>query len=69
MSKMRYHVVIRTSPVGIGSKFVGTCSLCGQTGLKASAARLLCENPRGVTRDGAVIAAIMGGRDAEGTAT
>ena len=58
---MKYHVVNRTSPKG--GPFIGTCALCGKTGLPASAALERCENVRGLTRDEAVIEAILGPDD------
>lgn len=61
MTAMQYHVVERTSPKGPGSPFIGTCSLCGKTGLTAAAALQRCENVRGLTRDEAVMEAITGG--------
>lgn len=55
-----YHAVHRTSPKGPGQPFVGTCALCGKTGLPASAALEECENVRGLTQDEAVVEAILG---------
>ena len=52
------HLVVRTSPKGPGQKFIGTCALCGQTGLKAADALSPCPNPDGVTKDGVLLAAI-----------
>lgn len=60
---MRYHVVNRTSQKGVGQPFIGTCALCGKTGLRASAALEFCENVRCLSRDDAVIEAITGSRD------
>lgn len=54
----RHHAIERTSPKG--GPFVGTCMLCGKTGLPASAALERCENQRGLSSDDAVIAAILG---------
>lgn len=54
----RFHAIERTSPKGPGQKFIGTCSLCGKTGLPASAAREYCENTRGLTQDEALLEAI-----------
>lgn len=54
---MRYHAVHRTSPKG--GIFIGTCTLCGKTGLPASAALERCENVRGLSRDEAIIEAIL----------
>jgi hypothetical protein len=56
---MKHHVE-RTSPKGPGSPFVGTCRLCGMTGLKASAALEECENVRGLSADEALIEAVTG---------
>lgn len=57
---MIYHAVNRTSPKGPGKPFIGTCALCGKTGLSASAALEECENVRGLTQDEALIEAILG---------
>lgn len=54
------HIVLRTSPKGPGSPFVGRCALCGEENLSASAALLECLNPNKVTADEAVIRAILG---------
>jgi hypothetical protein len=56
---MKHHVE-RTSPKGPGNPFIGTCRLCGTTGLKASAALADCENVRGLTSDEALIEVISG---------
>lgn len=40
--------------------FIGTCRLCGKTGLKASAALEDCENVRGLSTEEALIETIMG---------
>jgi hypothetical protein len=40
--------------------FIGTCRLCGMTGLKASAALEDCENVRGLSVEEALIETIMG---------
>lgn len=53
------HALERTSPKG--EKFIGTCRLCGATGLLMGDARKPCPNPRGVTEDQAVLDAIGGG--------
>jgi hypothetical protein len=54
---MKHHVE-RTSPKGPGMPFIGTCRLCGMTGLKASAALEDCENVRGLSSEGALIETI-----------
>lgn len=54
------HAIERTSPKGPGQTFIGTCRLCGVTGLKASAALEDCENVRGLTPDAALIETITG---------
>jgi hypothetical protein len=43
--------------------FIGTCRLCGKTGLKASAALEDCENVRGLSADEALIETIVGEPD------
>jgi len=43
--------------------FIGTCRLCGMTGLKASAALEDCENVRGLSVEEAMIETIMGEPD------
>lgn len=58
MTQARYHAIERTSPKGPGQKFIGTCRLCGQTGLPASAALERCENVRGLTSDEALLECI-----------
>ena len=57
---MKHHVE-RTSPKGPGMPFIGTCRLCGKTGLKASAALDDCENVRGLSVEEAMIETIAGG--------
>lgn len=57
---MRTHSLERTSPKG--EDFVGRCVLCGAKGLPMKAALERCENPTGVTQDGALLDAI-GGHD------
>lgn len=54
----RMHSLQRTSPKG--GPFVGTCSLCGRTGLKFEDLTTECENQRGLTQDEAVVEAIKG---------
>lgn len=56
---MKHHVE-RTSPKGPGMPFIGTCRLCGMTGLKASAALEDCENVRGLSAEEAFIETIKG---------
>lgn len=56
---MKHHVE-RTSAKGPGMIFIGTCRLCGMTGLTASAALEDCENVRGLTAEEALIETIMG---------
>jgi hypothetical protein len=53
-----HHYVERTSPKG--GPFIGKCRLCGKEGLPASAALDLCENPKGVSTETALIDAITG---------
>ena len=60
MNMAVYHAIERTSPKGPGSQFLGTCRLCGIQNLPASAARLECENPRGLTNDEALLETIEG---------
>lgn len=55
---MIYHAIERTSPKGPGSKFIGTCRLCGTPNLPADAALLECPNQRGLTADEALIETI-----------
>jgi hypothetical protein len=52
------HAIERTSPKGPGQPFIGTCRLCGKTGLPAIAALEPCENIRGLTQDEALLEAI-----------
>jgi hypothetical protein len=61
-----YHAIERTSPKGPGSKFTGTCRLCGTPNLPASAALEECPNQRGLTQDEALIEAIDGERTSDG---
>lgn len=56
-----FHAIERTSPKGPGSKFVGTCRLCGTPNLPSSAASQECQNQRGLTPDEALVEAIRGG--------
>jgi len=56
---MKHHVE-RTSPKGPSQPFIGTCRLCGVTGLKASAALEDCENVRGLSSNEALVEAITG---------
>ena len=54
---MKHHVE-RTSPKG--QPFVGTCRLCGMSGLKMSAAHEDCENVRGLSAEDALVEAVLG---------
>lgn len=54
----RQHSLQRTSPKG--GPFIGTCSLCGKTGLTFDDMREECENPRGLSTDEAVVEAVIG---------
>lgn len=56
----RTHCLERTSP--IGEKFIGKCVLCGQEGLTFKQALEHCPNPKGITKDDAVIMALEGER-------
>ena len=49
---MKHHIE-RTSPKG--EAFVGTCRLCGQTGLRAADATKDCANVRGLTEGEAML--------------
>lgn len=55
---MQSHSLERTSPKG--ERFVGTCRLCGQTGLTTANMNDECPNTRGLSQDEAVIDAIEG---------
>lgn len=57
------HRIERTSPKGLGQKFIGTCAQCGKAGLTFADIDEDCPNPDGLTQDEALIAAI----DAEDT--
>jgi hypothetical protein len=59
------HSIHRTSPTGPGQKFVGTCSLCGRTGLTFANMGEPCWNQRGLTQDEALLEAIEGPPTAE----
>lgn len=59
------HVIERTSPKGL--KFVGTCRLCGATGLTLADSDDDCANVRGLTEDQALIEAIAPPDDATPT--
>jgi hypothetical protein len=52
------HNIERTSPKGPGQKFVGTCTLCGKTGLTFANSREYCENVRGLSEDEALLEVI-----------
>lgn len=60
MTPSRMHSLNRTSPKG--GPFVGTCALCGKTGLSLTDMKSECENPRGLSADDAVIEAVRGDR-------
>lgn len=53
----RTHSIERTSPKG--GPFMGTCTLCGQTGLTFSD-ESECPNQRGLSQDEALLEAIEG---------
>lgn len=53
---MKHHVE-RTSPKG--QQFIGTCRLCGLTGLTSSGALQDCENVRGLSEDEAMVESIL----------
>lgn len=55
MSESRFHALVRTSPKGPGQQFIGTCSLCGKTGLPGSDIFEYCENIRGLTTEEAIV--------------
>lgn len=55
-----YHSIERTSPKGQGQNFVGTCRLCGKTGLTFANMDDECENIRGLTEEEALVEAIEG---------
>lgn len=59
---MKHHVE-RTSPKGPGMPFIGTCRLCGKSGLKASAALEDCENVRGLSAEEAFVETVTGEPD------
>lgn len=59
------HAIIRTSPTG--QPFVGTCSLCGQTGLRMRDMEQPCFNMRGLSDDEAVIETIENAALAKGS--
>jgi hypothetical protein len=52
------HALERTNQKG--QPFIGTCTLCGATGLPAKAALEDCPNVRGLTEDQALVEAIVG---------
>jgi hypothetical protein len=58
---MKHHVE-RTSPKGHGQTFIGTCRLCGKSGLEASAVLEDCENVRGLSVEEALIETVTGER-------
>lgn len=52
----KMHALRRTSPKG--QPFIGTCTLCGREGLRASQAAEYCENIIGLTQEQALVDAI-----------
>lgn len=52
------HVLERTS--ALGELFVGTCTLCGVSGLRATQANEACRNPRRVSAATALLDAVQG---------
>ena len=54
------HALRRTGPTGKGSRFIGTCILCGTPNLPSSAALEPCPNQRGLTGDEALVEIIEG---------
>jgi hypothetical protein len=50
------HLVDRTSPKG--GPFIGTCRLCGMSGLTIGAALTECENVRGLSPSEALLEAL-----------
>ncbi len=52
------HLINRVSPRG--ESFVGTCALCGKTGLKINDVHEACDNPVGVSINDAILTAIIG---------
>lgn len=57
------HAINRTSPKG--GPFIGTCFLCGKTGLKSEAVLEECENVRGLSQEQAILEAIEPKQDWE----
>ena len=53
MTTARFHHIERTSPKG--GPFLGTCVLCGKTGLRLSAANEPCDNVRRVSAEDAIV--------------
>ena len=51
-------LVNRTSPYG--QPFVGTCASCGKTGLTFGELTEHCDNPRGLTKEAALLEAVNG---------
>lgn len=51
----KHHNLIRTSPKGLGQKFIGTCTLCGTPDLPSSAVHEECPNQRGLSEDDALV--------------
>ncbi|TGV15783.1 hypothetical protein EN816_00595 [Mesorhizobium sp. M8A.F.Ca.ET.173.01.1.1] len=52
------HSVERTSPKGEGQTFIGTCRLCGKTGLTFANMGEECENQRGLTESQSLLEAL-----------
>lgn len=64
---MASHSLERTSPKG--TRFVGTCVLCGQEGLTIADMNDECPNQRGLTQDEALLEAIEGVKPRNSPAT
>jgi len=56
--KARHHAIERTSPKGPNEVFVGTCVLCGKTGLKIADSMDYCENTLQLTEDEALLSVL-----------
>lgn len=56
---MKHHIE-RTSPKGPGAEFIGTCRLCGRSGLTVEDANKECENIRELTEGQAITETIRG---------
>lgn len=57
------HALERTSPKGENEVFIGTCILCGKTGLPSSAVHEFCVNPRNMSEQEVLEASILGTLD------